>query len=67
MGAFKSTFKGFVSMVPVAQVVFDGNTGDGWNHLDGLQTSPVPLPAALPMLSAALLCLTFIRWRRKQL
>ena len=66
VGAFKSQFAGFVSMVPVARVVFDGNTGDGWNHLDGLQTSPVPLPPALYVLSVALGCLALLGWRRKQ-
>jgi len=39
VGAFKGTFAGFISDVAVAKVVFDGNTGDGWNHLDGLQTN----------------------------
>jgi len=50
VGSFKWTFAGFVSDTPIAKVVFSGNTGDGWNHLDGLQTnavSTVPLPVSL--------------------
>ena len=49
VGSFKGTFAGFISDVAISRVVFDGNTGDGWNHLDGLQTnaaSRVPVPAA---------------------
>ena len=41
VGAFKGTFAGFVSHTAIAMVVFDGDTGDGWNHLDGLQTNSV--------------------------
>jgi len=52
VGAFKGTFAGFISDISIARVVFDGNTGDGWNHLDGLQTNvssniSVPEPATL--------------------
>ncbi len=62
IGAFHDTFAGFISSVPVAKMVFDGITGDGWNHLDGLQTSavsgqggavPEP-PTVLMLLSGAL-------------
>lgn len=44
VGAFKGTFAGFVSDTPVAWVKFEGDTGDGWNHLDGLQVNAVPEP-----------------------
>ncbi len=57
VGAFRGTFTGFISDIAISRVVFDGNTGDGWNHLDGLQTnavSAVPLPAALPLFMSAL-------------
>ena len=39
IGAFKGAFAGFTSDVAVSRIVFDGNTGDGFNHLDGLQTN----------------------------
>ncbi|MCC6642047.1 MAG: hypothetical protein IT386_12880 [Deltaproteobacteria bacterium] len=45
VGALQGTFAGFVSDTPVAWVTFDGNTGDGWNHLDGLQVGAIPEPA----------------------
>lgn len=32
------SFAGFVSSVPVATLVFDGNMGDGWNHIDDVQS-----------------------------
>ena len=44
VGAFKGAFAGFVSSTPVAKVVFGGNTGDGWNHIDGLQTHTAAVP-----------------------
>ena len=50
VGAYKGNFAGFLSSTAVAKVVFDGNTGDGWNHLDGLQTN-VPEPASLSLLA----------------
>jgi hypothetical protein len=62
VGAFKDSFGGFVSDVPVAEVRFDGNTGDGWNHLDGLQVNGVPEPSALILLGIGGACL--LRWRR---
>jgi hypothetical protein len=48
VGAYTGTFAGFVSDRAVARVVFGGRTGDGWNHLDALQTATaVPeLPTA---------------------
>ncbi len=56
VGAFKGTFAGFTSSVGISRVVFEGDTGDGWNHLDGLQTNAfasaaVPEPATLAMWS----------------
>jgi len=67
VGAFKDTFAGFVSDVPIARVVFDGDTGDGWNHLDGLQTNAnvVPVPAAVWLFVSGLLGLIGISRRRE--
>jgi hypothetical protein len=61
VGAFKGTFAGFISDVAISYVVFDGDTGDGWNHLDGLQTNVVPVPAAIWLLSTGLLGLVGLR------
>lgn len=66
VGSLTGTFAGFVSDRAVARVVFDGQTGDGWNHLDGLQTvTAVPEPPAawLAALGAAGL---WLRWRRRK-
>lgn len=69
IGAFHGTFAGFISSGSVTKIVFDGITGDGWNHLDGLQTSfvsgqditvPEP-PTALMLLSGALGLLCYRR------
>ena len=50
VGALKGNFAGMISSTPIASVVFDGNTGDGWNHLDGLQTNAITTPvAAVPI------------------
>lgn len=57
VGAFKGTFAGFISDVSISYVVFDGKTGDGWNHLDGLQTNVVPIPAAFWLFPSALIFL----------
>lgn len=71
VGAFKGTFAGFTSDVAIARVIFDGNTGDGWNHLDGLQTnavSAVPTPAAVWLLfSGAIILLVYRRHTAPQL
>lgn len=69
IGAFKGTFAGFLSDVPIASVVFDGNTGDGWNHLDGLQTNSmrlvaVPVPATLPLFVPGLIMIGLFLYRR---
>lgn len=65
VGAFKDTFAGFFSDVPVESLVFDGNTGDGWNHLDGLQTgfqnSAIPEPRTIVILLAGLFALAYQR------
>lgn len=69
VGAFKGTFAGFISDVAISRIVFDGNTGDGWNHLDGLQTnvesvvSAVPEPGTIALLSIGLLGLMMKRKR----
>ncbi len=68
VGAFKDTFAGFISDVSIPRVVFAENTGDGWNHLDGLQTNAVeavPIPAAVWLFGSGLLGLLGIT-RRKQ-
>jgi hypothetical protein len=45
VGAYKGTFAGFTSDVAISRVVFNGSTGsDGWDHLDGLQTTVAPEP-----------------------
>jgi len=48
IGAFKGEFAGFIASAPIARVVFDGLTGDGWNHLDGLQTDAATLYVSEP-------------------
>lgn len=67
VGAFKNTFAGFFSDVPVESLVFDGNTGDGWNHLDGLQTgfqnSAIPEPRTIEILLAGLFALAYQRYK----
>lgn len=47
VGAFKGAFAGVLSSVPIARVVFGGQTGDGWNHIDGLQTNAVRAPTTV--------------------
>lgn len=63
IGAFKGTFAGFLSDVPVAWVTFDGNTGDGFNHLDGLQVNATSIaePNALLMMITGILAWTGVR------
>jgi len=69
VGAFRSTFAGFTSDIPISYVVFDGVTGDGWNHLDGLQTNAtVPVPGAVWLLTSGLAGIIGIRKKsRRQL
>ena len=71
IGAFKGAFAGFVSTVPVSRVVFGGITGDGWNHIDGLQshTAPVPEASALSLLAAglAVLLAVMVPWQQFRL
>jgi hypothetical protein len=69
VGAFKGNFAGFITDAPIARVVFDGHTGDGWNHLDGLQTNAVliesvPEPATLALMGFGLAGLGFSRRKR---
>ncbi len=54
VGAFKDTFAGFVSDEAVSFVRFDGHTGDGWDHLDGLQVN-VPEPSTFMLMILGIL------------
>ena len=62
VGAFKGTFAGFVSDTPIASVRFEGDTGDGWNHLDGLQVNAVPEPASVLLLTMGV---ALLAWGRR--
>lgn len=61
-------FAGFVSDVPIARVHFEGATGDGWNHIDNLQTNAVrvvlPEPGTIAIFGFGLAGLAFLRRRR---
>jgi len=59
--AFTGTFAGFVSDTPVAWVRFEGDTGDGWNHLDGLQVNAVPEPSSALLLAMGVALLAWGR------
>jgi hypothetical protein len=63
-----NTFAGFVSDVPIARVHFEGQTGDGFNHIDDLQTNvraaAVPEPVSLGLLGLGLVGLGIARRRR---
>jgi hypothetical protein len=70
VGAFRGSFAGFISDVEISRVIFDGNTGDGWNHLDGLQTNALVKPTSIPEASSKpglflLALLIFLGLRRK--
>jgi hypothetical protein len=60
VGAFKGTFVGFIADEPVGRVVFRGATGDGWNHIDGLQTNPIPEPTTAALLLIGIIFLLAI-------
>ena len=60
VAAFKGTFAGFISDTAFARVVFDGNTGDGWNHLNGLQTAGQRVTGSVPEPVTAFLLLVGI-------
>jgi len=65
IGALKGTFAGFTSSVSIGRVVFLGNTGDGWNHIDGLQTnvisSAVPEPSTFLLMALGLLGVIYLK------
>ena len=42
IGAFKGRFAGCITEKAISKIIFKGDTGDGWNHLDGLQTNVKP-------------------------
>jgi hypothetical protein len=72
VSALSGTFAGFVADAPISRVEFEGITGDGWNHLDGLQTNvravaQVPEPSTILLLGSALtayLKTAYLRRRR---
>lgn len=70
VGAFKGNFAGLISDVPISRIVFDRNTGDGWNHLDGLQTNVrsavIPEPSTVVLLSSGLAVLGLIALHRNK-
>jgi hypothetical protein len=66
VGAFKGTFAGFTSDIAISRVVFDGNTGDGWNHLDGLQIAVVPEPVSSTLFIVGGATLGLRQWRKKR-
>jgi hypothetical protein len=66
VGEFKGTFAGFISDTAISRVVFDGNTGDGWNHLDGLQTAIAPEPVSSTLFLVGAATLGFKRFRKRQ-
>ncbi len=63
IGAYRGQFAGFISDVPIWYVILDGDTGDGWNHVDGLQTNAVPEPLSGTLLVVAG-CATLLRRKR---
>lgn len=69
ISAVTGTFAGFTTDMQVSRVVFDGNTGDGWNHIDGLQTAtasaaPIPVPAGGALLLSGLLGAAALKRRK---
>jgi hypothetical protein len=68
IGAYKDTFAGCISDTAISYVIFDGNTGDGWNHLDGLQTNAVamslPEPAASILILSGVVSTCLAAWQR---
>lgn len=67
-----TNFAGFTSDIAVHHIIFEGNVGDGYNHIDDLQTnaarivtnSNVPEPMTLSLLGAGLAGLSWVRRRR---
>jgi hypothetical protein len=59
------TFVGFVSDIPFARIHFEGATGDGWNHIDDMQTNWLPEPTGALRLGIALLAALSRKRRRR--
>lgn len=64
-------FAGFTSDIAVHRIVIEGSVGDGYNHIDDLQTNAarivtngVPEPMTLSLLGAGLAGLSWVRRRR---
>ncbi len=62
-GLNNGTFVG-ISASGIAYATITGSSGD-WVFVDNVQTSPVPLPAALPLFSSALIGLGGLARKRK--
>ena len=58
------TFAGFVSDTPFARIHLEGATGDGWNHIDDMQTNALPEPAGMLGLGIGLLAALSRKRRR---
>ena len=66
--AISGGFAGFVTDGSVARIVFDGNVGDGWNHVDDFETAfdlftEVPSPGAALLFALGFAGLVSVRRR----